>query len=150
MSGSYVSNGQLGSGHFLIVSDSVEIWAGHGPITLTRSDGVSLAGPTQLSRECPVLPYGTYCVSADLVGPGDIASAHLDLIVNDSHNRTDIIATQFLMSGTLTLRHRLGYLTLDADGTTHAFGGIPHLGDAPHTRTRSQSRAPRPAMATGS
>ena len=39
----------------------------------------------------------------------------------------------FLMHGTLTLDHRHGYVALDGAGTTYAWGGVSHFGDAPTT-----------------
>lgn len=70
----------------------------------------------------------------DLVGGADIASAHLVLAITEPTNldRHGVAPAGFLMRGTVTLRHRLGYAMVDSDGTTYTFGGVEHLGDA-HT-----------------
>jgi hypothetical protein len=132
-SGSYVSTGQLGDGHLAIHNTDSHFFrsVGTGPIEFDRSDGMSLTGTTKPSPSCPPGLTNTTCVTADLTGTTDIERAHIDLVVQDTFYRDDLVAVAFLMRGTLTLQRRMGYAMVDSNGTTYTFGGIDHLGDAP-------------------
>ncbi len=53
-----------------------------------------------------------------------------------------VASVDLLMRGTLTIRRRLGYAMVDSNGTTYAFGGIDHLGDARTTNAVDIERTP--------
>jgi hypothetical protein len=133
--GSYISNGQLGDGLF-----SVLIGSSGNPARFRRSDGVTLTGTAQRSRECGAVPANVECLSADVSGTGNIAHAHVVMSVQAP--AFDQFFTSFLMQGTLTLRSRVGYVMADSNGTTYAFGGIDHLGDAPTANVVAIARTP--------
>ena len=136
--GVYVSNGQLGSGHFYFVT-----YPAHGAARFTRSDGMTMTGTVDPVGDCGTVSPPAFCVSGDLTGTGDIAGAHIILAGQyDILSHAAFGVTGFLMRGTLTLRHRLGYAMVDTNGTTYAFGGIDHLGDADTTRAMDIERTP--------
>jgi len=130
LSGTYTSNGQLGDGQF-----GVEIGSSFpgNPARFTRSDGMTMTGTAKLSNECGAVSVSVECLSADVAGTADITHAHVVMSVQAP--AFDQFFTWFLMHGTLTVQHPLGYAMVDRDGTTYAFGGIDHLGDAPTTHT---------------
>jgi hypothetical protein len=133
--GSYTSTGQLGVGHYQIgFANNSETG-----VTLTRSDGMTLTG------ESGVIHVGSGCggsgndlsvgcIHLNLVGTADIASADLMISMTNVDNTSESPGpSSLLMTGTLTLRHRLGgYAMVDANGKSYSFGGVDHLGDA-HT-----------------
>ena len=121
--GNYSSNSQLGSGEV-----TFDIGNPGNPIRITRSDGMTLTGNTKFADTCGPPQQGVECVSADLSGMGDIAQANLVLAV--ALPPFDLNFASFLMWGTLTLRHRIGYAMVDANGSVYTFGGIDHIADA--------------------
>jgi hypothetical protein len=128
--GNYTSTGQLGSGvsYFQIAGPGVPRVA-----TFTRSDGTALTGIARdTAGQCGSIPITTYCFTMELDGTSDIAHAHIEVVVQHGPGGATHPAEEFLMRGTLTLNRRMGYAMVDAGGTTFAFGGIDHLGDA-HT-----------------
>ena len=142
--GHYTSTGQLGNG-------SYNFWYGPGPYgQFHRSDGTMLIGPIIHSNECePVFVAAEDCLAFDPIGyvrtgpqswaaTADIVSAHI-VLIEQNPSSTE---SAFLMRGTLILRRRAGYAMVDANGTTYAFGGIDHLGDAHTTRAMDIERSP--------
>jgi hypothetical protein len=128
--GGYSSTSQLGQGRY-------SIGGSLGDAEFVRSDGMTLHGewnPFRDFDDCGPLGPDVHCHHFDFVGSADIASAHLVVALVFPHDALDHgTPAGFLMRGTLTLRHRLsGYAMLDTTGTTYAFGGLDHLGDA-HT-----------------
>ncbi len=133
--GTYASNDQIGNGHY---SFRLSYDAPPGPIgvvTFTRSDGMTLSGtldiivPQPRFNQCDDefdVAHGT-CLSADLTGTADIASASIliSLLEPPGTNQTALF-----FAGELNLRRRIGYTMLDANGTTYTFGGIDHSGNA--------------------
>jgi hypothetical protein len=77
------------------------------------------------------------CLSASLHGTGDIASVVVSIATVLRYENLS-----FLMQGTLTLRARHGLAIVDSTGTTRAFGGIEHRGDAPTTGVVDIQRSP--------
>jgi hypothetical protein len=130
--GTYTSTSQLAGGHYEIgfIGDT------YTGTSFTRSDGMKLTGAWDNAEDgsCGPLPPDVRCLAVDLSESADVATAHLLLAVAGSEDTTGVAnPSGFLMRGTLTLRRRLGgYTLLDASGTTYAFGGLDHLGDA-HT-----------------
>jgi hypothetical protein len=126
--GHYTTPGQLGSGTY-------RFGGFEQAITLTRSDGMTMTGTiTQVPFPYDCGPYDVQvdCIHAELVGTADIAAAHLQIsvttqgpVVNQS------VKSALLMRGALTLRHRTGYVMVDATGNTYAFGGVDGLGGLP-------------------
>jgi hypothetical protein len=126
--GHYTTSTQLGNG-------SYQFGGFEETITLTRSDGMTMTGTiTQVPfpNDCGAQDARVECIHANLTGTADIASARLELsvamqgpIVNQS------VKSAFIMRGTLTLRHRTGYVMVDATGTTYSFGGVDALGGLP-------------------
>jgi hypothetical protein len=135
--GSYRSTGQLGVGHYQIGFAAPSFF--ETAVAFTRSDGMALTGSSdgiQVGSGCG--GWGTDhslgCIKLHLTGTADIASADLMVsLTSIDNNSSKPEPGSLLMSGTLTLRRRLGgYAMVDANGKAYAFGGIDHLGDA-HT-----------------
>jgi hypothetical protein len=129
--GTYTSNAQLGSGRL-----SFDVGAGPNQSEFTRADGMTMKGTTQ-SEPCAPTDPNTRCFALNLTGSADIAQAHLDIAVVVSASPTG-----FLMRGFLTLAHRIGYEMVDTNGTTYAFGGMDHLGDAHTSGVTDLERTP--------
>ena len=91
----------------------------------------------------------TFCLTADLVGgASDIVGAHVLLVMLDDYGKAP--HTSFLMQGTLTLRHRVGYVMVDPSGTIFRLGGIEHHGEANTTHVTDIETDADEATATGS
>jgi hypothetical protein len=137
LAGNYSSTGQLGGGRF-----SIQIGSSFpgNPAWFKRSDGMILSGTAHLSNECGTIPTIAICVRADLSGTADIA--HADVVMSIETPAFDQYFTWFLMRGTLTLNPRIGYAMVSTNGTTYAFGGMSHLGDAPTTHVVDLERTP--------
>jgi hypothetical protein len=133
--GRYASTGQLGVGRYQIgFANNTQTG-----VEFTRSDGMTLSGEyndIHLGSGCGGsgndLSIG--CIAVNLAGTADIASASLMISLTNVNNTSESpVPGSLLMSGTLTLRTRLGgYAMVDANGKTYSFGGVDHLGDA-HT-----------------
>jgi hypothetical protein len=136
--GHYTSTGQLGVGTYVLVYPITADAA--GTISFRRSDGTVLRGTFVLQKQfaCRV-PYtsGMNCVAARLHGTGDIASAVVSIATVLRYENLS-----FLMRGTLALRARHGLAIVDSTGTTRAFGGIEHHGDASTTGVVDIQRTP--------
>ena len=129
--GTYTSNAQLGSGRL-----SFDFGQGPNQAEFVRSDGMAMKGTTQGEPCAPDDPH-TQCFALNLTGSADIAQAHLDIAVVFSASPAG-----FLLRGFLTLAHRIGYEMVDSNGTTYAFGGMEHLGDAHTSSVTDLERTP--------
>ena len=67
-----------------------------------------------------------------MVGTRDIESATIVVeLVEEPVVGSGSPKSGFLMLGTLTVRQRIGYTMVAANGTSYAFGGIDHRGNSP-------------------
>ncbi len=132
--GKYVSTSQLGVGHYQIGWVRVGSTFSYTGTEFIRSDGMKLTGDYSPGNpaDCGAAQPNVDCLHVDLAGNADIANAHLLISITSFFPAgPGPVASGFLMRGTLTLRRRLGgYMMLDTRGTTYAFGGLDHLGDA--------------------
>jgi hypothetical protein len=138
--GHYQSTGQLGSGSFVIDAGI------HTSAVFTRSDGTKLTGTSVVNVPfgCGTVLKGADCLHVDVTGTSDIERGQLQVeaLVSSVHVGIFGLATTFTINGVLTLDHRIGYLMVDANGTTFAFGGIDHLGNAPTSHAIDVERTP--------
>ena len=121
---SFTSSGQLGQGRMFLIPD-------HRPRDVQTSDGIQLRGTMRMvvHQGCEPVAFETSDV-VDLDGTDDITHVHMLLAataLGDPGLGVEVQAS-FLMSGTLTLTRRIGYLMVDAAGTTYGFGDAPNLG----------------------
>src|SRR5262249_47237408 len=123
VSGHYTSSGQLGFGTYGIAYPGAAPQP--GSIFFRRSDGMILRGSFVFAGQgaCgnPDVP-GVDCLSAKLTGTADIASVAVTIAAVTHFPRS----YSFLMQGTLGIRARHGYVVVDANGRTSAFGGVEH------------------------
>jgi hypothetical protein len=143
-SGKYSSTGQMGVGRYQIGLTAPEYdWYG---VEFTRSDGMTLRGSYVYDEpnDCGThYDPSVVCLHVELAGTADIATAHLVIhIVPRFAPSITSVKSSFLMRGTLTLRRRLGYAMVGANGTTYTFGGVAHLGDAPTSHAVDLSLTP--------
>ena len=127
--GGYQSSGQLGVGQYVIGGRDAHA------ISFRRDDGTTMAGTFRDGSDCGGGNDATVgCLAADLTGTADIATAHVVIaIVLPVPDQTSW--SGMLMRGTLSLRRRIGVVTVDGNAKVYTSGGVVHFGDPPTTRT---------------